>query len=255
MITSVDNVRLAACRRLADKKFCKKYRQQTGDFLVEGERLVADAFRYGADVKEIFVKESVSDKFCTTYPQAEIVADKAFATISDTVNSQGIIAVCHHDKPGTQRLRLSGHCLVLDGLQDPGNVGTLLRTAAATGFDNVVSARSVDLYSPKVMRSAMGAHFCLNLYEVSDIEQAFELVGNCQKVCADMGGKNVFETEFDCKDIALVVGNEGNGLSQFSRQHTDKTVCLPMTNKFESLNAAVAGSVIMYQIFAYVCKN
>lgn len=249
MITSADNSKLVACRKLADKK----YRRISGDFVVEGERLVADAVRYGVVPKTVFVKESVADKFLGCYLDAVVVSDKAFATISDTVNSQGIVAVCHAEQSNLQSAH--GNCLVLDGLQDPGNVGTLLRTAAATGFDCVYAANSVDLYSPKVLRSAMGAHFCLKLFQTESVAAVFDILeGSHDVVCADMGGSNVFEERFD-KPVALVVGNEGNGLSDLSRSRATKIVSLPMTNNFESLNAAVAGSVLMYQIFAYGCKN
>lgn len=248
VITSLDNAKLLATRKLADKK----YRRQTGNFVAEGERLVADAVRYGADIETIFVKESLADKFLGTYPQATVVADKAFATISDTVNSQGIVAVCHVAQSELQPCM--GNCLVLDGLQDPGNVGTLLRTAAATGFDCVYAANSVDLYSPKVLRSAMGAHFCLTTQQTDDLARLYDMLAPTHEiVCADMGGNNVYEESF-VKPVALVVGNEGNGLSELSRARAAKTVSLPMTNKFESLNAAVAGSVLMYHI-VYGCKN
>lgn len=243
IITSVDNSKLVACRKLADKK----YRRQQHLYVVEGERLVCDAMKYGVKPEEIFVKQSVADKFADEFPQADVVADKAFGTICDTVNSQGIVAVCRIEQsPLTPP---HGNCLVLDGLQDPGNVGTLIRTAAACGFSDVYAANSVDVYSPKVLRSAMSAHFCVKLHECADIEQAFAVLDGVKKVCADMGGKDVFATDFVGK-TALVVGNEGNGLSDFARKNCDVVVALPMANNFESLNASVAGSVIMYQIFA-----
>ena len=209
--------------------------------------MVRDAMKYGVKPEELFVKQSVADKFVDEFPQADIVADKAFGTICDTVNSQGIVAVCRIEQsPLTPP---QGNCLVLDGLQDPGNVGTLIRTAAACGFSDVYAVNSVDLYSPKVLRSAMSAHFCVKLHECVDIEQAFTVLDGVDKVCADMGGKDVFATDFVAK-TALVVGNEGNGLSDFARKNCDVVVALPMANNFESLNASVAGSVIMYQIFA-----
>lgn len=243
IITSLDNAKLVACRKLADKK----YRRKEGRYVVEGERLVADAIRHGAKVTNIFVKESVADKFATSYPDADVVADRAFDTLCDTVTTQGIVAVVEQAE-----LPLAAPCgnsLVLDGLQDPGNVGTLIRTAAACGFTDVYAVGSVDLYSPKVLRSAMSAHFCVKLHQSDDIEAVFAVLDGVMKVCADMGGKNVFDVKFDGK-VALIVGNEGNGISDFTRRNADITVALPMANDFESLNASVAGSVVMYQIFA-----
>ncbi len=142
-----------------------------------------------------------------------------------------------------------GNVLVFDGLQDPGNVGTLLRTAVACGFTDVYAVNTVDMYSPKVLRSAMSAHYCIKLHECNSLEQVFEYLKELEIVACDMVGDNVFETQF-CKNVALVLGNEGNGLSEYSRRNTMRTVSLPMANSFESLNVAVAGSVIMYQIYS-----
>ena len=250
IITSTDNAKIVACRKLADKK----YRRANGSYLVEGERLIADAIRHGAIVTDIFVKESVADKFAETYLEANVVADKTFAVISDTVNSQGIVAVLRYDSDESLSLPL-GNCLVLDNVQDPGNAGTLIRTAAATGFDTIYAVNSVDLYSPKVLRSAMSAHFCVKMYETHDYELLFGMLSNadCQIVCADMDGTDVFTESFP-KKVALVVGNEGNGLSDFSKRNCNKVVSLPMKHDFESLNVAVAGSVLMYQVFASQSK-
>lgn len=239
IITSAENQKIAEVKKLTDKKF----RKSTGLYLIEGERLVRDAIRYGADITEIFVKESVADKFC--FENQTIVADKVFAKISETVSSQGVVAVV---KKQEQKLSApQGNCLILDGLQDPGNVGTLLRTAAACGFCDVYAVETVDLYSPKVLRSAMSAHFCVRLHEAASLAEVFELMDGYQIVAADMGGQNVFETSFKNK-VALILGNEGNGISEFSKKRADVVVSLLMKNEVESLNVAVAGSVIMYGI-------
>ena len=240
VITSLDNAKIAEIVKLSQKK----YRRQTRRYVIEGARLVADALKHGAKVVAVYVSESVVENF--DYANQVVVSDRVFNKIADTVNSQGVLAVVEMEDNSLSSP--SGNCLVLDGLQDPGNVGTLIRTAAACGFSDVYAVNSVDVYSPKVLRSAMSAHFCVKLHELDDITEAFELLDGVV-VCADMGGSNVFETEFSGK-TALVVGNEGNGLSDFSRSHATKTVALPMANGFESLNAAVAGSVIMYQIYS-----
>ena len=241
VITSADNAKIAEIVKLSQKK----YRRQTHRYVIEGARLVADALKHGAKVVAVYVSESVADSF--DYANQVVVSDRVFAKISDTVNSQGVLAVVEMESNALSAP--CGNCLVLDGLQDPGNVGTLIRTAAACGFTDVYAVNSVDLYSPKVLRSAMSAHFCLKLHELDDIAKAFALLDGVETVCADMGGSNIFEADFSDK-TALIVGNEGNGLSYFARSHATKTVALPMANGFESLNAAVAGSVIMYQIFS-----
>lgn len=245
VITSLDNAKIVEIAKLADKK----YRKLTGQYVIEGERLVSDAIRHGAEIISVYVKESVASEY--HYDNQTVVSDKVFAKISDTVNSQGVLAVVK--KTENNLTKPTGNCLVLDGLQDPGNVGTLIRTAAACGFTDIYSVNSVDLYSPKVLRSAMSAHFCVKLHELDNIEQAFSTLQGVQIVSAHMGGENVFSARFG-KRVALILGNEGNGLSDYSRKHATKMVALPMEKGFESLNVAVAGSVIMYQIYSYNSK-
>ncbi len=239
VISSQDNARIAQVIKLADKK----YRRLYGLYVIEGERLVRDALKYGAEITDIFVKESVAEKFC--FENETLVSDRVFAKICDTVTSQGVLAVVKNRQKEIQKPL--GNCLVLDGLQDPGNVGTLIRTAAACGFTDVYAANCVDVFSPKVLRAAMSAHFCVNIWQ-ENIEKVFEQLEDVQIVSADMDGENIFQAEFADK-IALVLGNEGNGLSDFSKTYSDKTVSLPMENNFESLNVAVCGSVIMYHIY------
>ena len=187
VITSCDNAKVAEVVKLSDKK----YRKTSGRYVIEGARLVADAFKYGADILSVFV------------------SDKVFAKMSDTVTSQGILAVAA--KKTSNIIVSSGNCIVLEGVQDPGNVGTLLRTAAACGFTDIYAVNSADMYSPKVLRSAMSAHFCLNIHECTSIEQAFELLNGVEIIACDMHGENVFNRQFGSR-LALVLGNEGNGL-------------------------------------------
>lgn len=241
VITSLDNAKIVEVSKLFDKK----NRKQSGRYVIEGVRLIDDAIKYGANIVSVFVKESVADKY--DYADKVVVADRVFAKICDTVNNQGVVAVA--EKSREDNLLPVGNVLVFDGLQDPGNVGTLLRTAVACGFTDVYAVNTVDMYSPKVLRSAMSAHYCIKLHECNSLEQVFEYLKELEIVACDMVGDNIFETQF-CKNVALVLGNEGNGLSEYSRRNTMRTVSLPMANSFESLNVAVAGSVIMYQIYS-----
>lgn len=241
IITSLDNAKIVEVAKLSDKK----HRKQSGKYVIEGVRLVNDAFKYGANVVSVFVKESVADSF--GYENQIVVSDKVFAKMSDTVNAQGVLAVAQRK---TIALRKPiGNCLILDQLQDPGNVGTLIRTAVACGFTDIYAVKSVDLFSPKVLRSAMSAHFCINLHESESMQNVFALLDDVEILAADMYGENVFSAKVSSQ-CALVVGNEGNGISDYVKTHVNKTLSLPMENSFESLNAAVAGSVIMYQIYS-----
>lgn len=242
IITSTDNPKIVEVSKLADKK----YRKITMQYVIEGVRLVSDAIKHGANVVSVFVRESNQQDF--NFDCQIVVSDRVFAKMCDTVNSQGVLAVVQRSQ-NQMLTKPSGNCLVLDGLQDPGNVGTLIRTAVACGFTDIYAVNTVDLYSPKVLRSAMSAHFCIKLHENDSLQDVFDVLQSSEIVCADMGGKSVFKEHFG-KRTALILGNEGNGLSHFSRKNATKTVALPMENGFESLNVAVAGSVIMYQIYA-----
>ena len=238
LITSPNNAKVVDAAKLLDKK----YRKETGLYLIEGERLVRDAQKYNAEIVDIFVKESVADKF--DFPNQIFVADRVFAKMCDTVTTQGVLAVVK--MPQRELTLPNGNCLVLDGLQDPGNVGTLIRTAAACGFTDVYAVNTVDVYSPKVLRAAMSAHFCVNVWQVG--ANVFDMLSGMQVVAADMNGEDIFGVNFPQK-VALVLGNEGNGLTDLARINAQRFVSLPMQNNFESLNVAIAGSVIMYQIY------
>lgn len=257
IITSKQNSRVLQIIKLADKK----HRKSLGQYVIEGERLVCDAATHGADIIELFVAQSkaarlnidIDNPSCVALfasiknePTVYIVADDVFEKMSDTVSSQGILAVARF--PEQVQGKPTGNCLVMDCIQDPGNAGTLIRTAAACGFTDVVAAGCVDVYSSKVLRSAMSAHFCVNVRRTDTIEEAFALLDGMDIVAADMHGENIVAADFD-RSVALIVGNEGNGISDYSRSHSDRILSLPMQNSFESLNAGVAGSVMMYQIF------
>ena len=239
----MDNAKVQEVAKLADKK----YRKLSQSYVIEGERLVRDAILHGAKVLNIFIAESAKGKL--DFADAIVVSDRVFSKMSTTVNSQGVLAVAQI--PQAQLSAPKGNCLILDNLQDPGNIGTLIRTAVACGFTDIYAVNCADVYSPKVVRSAMSAHFCLNLHQTDDIKKVFEVASNCTILACDMGGKNIFDCKFE-GNVALVLGNEGNGLSDFSRQNAHQTISLPMANNFESLNVSVAGSVIMYQIYANI---
>ncbi len=241
VITSLDNAKIAEVKRLYDKK----YRRMCGRYIIEGIRLVNDAVKYGAKITSVFVKESIASNY--NFDNQVIVSDKIFSKISDTVNGQGVLAVA--EKFVSELKPPRSNALVLDCVQDPGNAGTLIRTAVACGFTDIYAVNSVDLYSPKVLRSAMSAHFCLNLYESGSLEETFEALRNSEIIACDLDGENVFKSSTSGK-VALVLGNEGNGLSEYSKMNCHRAVTLPMAGKFESLNVAVAGSVIMYKIFS-----
>lgn len=236
VITSASNSKVLLVRKLQDKKYRNRFKQ----YCIEGVRLYQEALRFGKKPLEVFVKQSLSDKL--NIDGATVVEDNIFDKMSDTVSSQGLIAVLPIEDNDTVA---SGNCLVLDSLQDPGNVGTLLRTACATGFDTVYLYRCVDVYSPKCVRSAMSAHFAINLVTLDDFDVLKQRISNCRVVFADMDGKDVSQFQYN-EPIALVLGNEGNGIGDYFNEISDDVVSLSMKNNLESLNVAVAGSILMY---------
>ena len=153
-----------------------------------------------------------------------------------------VIAKIIEQKPSN-----NNYCLFLDRIRDPGNLGTILRTAVACGFNDVYCYSCVDLYNPKVVRSSMSAILKLNVIESNEEvlsrlnEYGYEIL------CADMNGENIFDCSFLDKKVCLIIGNEANGVSDTVLSKSTKTISLPMQN-IESLNAGVCASVMMYQI-------
>lgn len=239
-ITSTDNNRIKEICRLRERKG----RKALNKYITEGYRNVKDSLPYliGA---EIYVSQSAYEKYCAEFDVYAICADNVFEKIADTENSQGMLCVsdisagCFDDDKD---------CVYLDGISDPGNLGTILRSCLATGFDNVVLAGGVDCYNPKVVRSAMSAVCKLNICSLSE-EITLEKIKEkgYTIICADMSGKNIFDCRFDDSKKCLIIGSEANGVSYSALKNADITVSLPM-GRIESLNAAVCASVMMYEL-------
>jgi len=235
VIESIANPKVKFLRSL----YTKKGRRESGLFVAEGVNIVKDIPEC-CNVKYVFAKESKQDEG-ETYAKrfsAELIvlSNELFDRVSDTVSPSGITAVV--ERP-SYSLEGFSKIMVLDGLQDAGNAGTIIRTAAACGFDAVVGLNSVDLYSPKCVRSTMGGIFRLPCLEVEE----FEFDGEVYVL--DMDGENVFDFIPSTK-YALVVGSEAKGASVKMRQRADKVLSIPMKNTVESLNAAVSASLSMY---------
>ena len=171
-----------------------------------------------------------------------VADDRIFGKLCDTVTNQGVLAVVRREKK--ELSSPEGKCLLLDGLQDPANVGAVLRTAAASGYDDVYLCGCADPFSAKSLRAGMSAQYVLNIFE-GEREKILDLLSCCQLVCADMSGENVFTADIAEKH-ALVLGSEGGGVSSAARMRCEKTVSIPMKNNMESLNVAVSAGILMY---------
>lgn len=240
-ITSLQNPRVQHIRKLKDKA----YRRQSGQFVVEGENLVKDLPKT-VSVKEVFVQKSKIEQYryiLTRYTDDIVFAvdDKVMKALSETVTPSGILLVLDIEKC---ELDSSKNTVVLDGISDPGNMGTIIRTCVACGIKQIIAIGSVDYTSGKVVRSSMGGIFKVNIAELSH-EEALQFLSGHSVYALDMNGENIFGMSKVKEPFALVVGNESQGLSKVFRQNS-KIVSLPMSGEIESLNAAVSLSTALY---------
>lgn len=220
--------------KMINKLKKKKFRNEKNLFLIETRKMIDEAIKSNRNIEYIIQKESNE----LVYDNSILIEDKLFNEISNLVTPDGYMAIVskyNEDK-------LSENILILDNIQDPGNMGTLIRSAEAFGYNTIISINSVDYYNEKVLRSTMGSIFRLNL-----IETNYEFINtlNDYKIyIADMNGEDFREMESSQKK-AIVIGNEGNGISEEIKKIPHKLVKIPMQGKVESLNAAVSGSILM----------
>ena len=226
----------------------KKERDSTKKFVIEGKKLLLEAIKENVKIDYCLVDEKRADltDFCKDNNIVYFTVDsKVLPSLSDTQSPQGIVCVCCQN---TQDFALpSGNCLILERLQDPGNLGAIMRSCAAFGFGDVYMIDCVDPYSEKVVRSSMGNMFKLSLHKTT-----FEQVKQHKKefdakfLVADMIGKNLSRNCLPKSRFAVIIGNEGNGVSAEMMSLADDTISIPMQNGVESLNASVSASIIMY---------
>jgi TrmH family RNA methyltransferase len=244
MITSIQNNRVKEWRKLSTKKG----RLQTDLFLVEGMHLIEEALKSEWEIKEIILKEDkVLPTACTGLP-ATSVSNQVFHSISQTNSPQGIIAIIAMQE---QDITYSnGDLLLIDAVQDPGNLGTMIRTADAAGFSAVLLGRgTVDLYNDKVIRATQGSLFHIPLYTVDLLEEmkAIKKAGYSVWATALENATLYHETPVG-NQTALLVGNEGAGVDQELIAESDQVVHIPIYGKAESLNVSVATGILMYYL-------
>lgn len=247
-ITSAENKLVKKVRKLKEKK----YRYLYGEYVAEGLRWVQDIVHsctMSDILSEILVKESafsaLSEDIVTTAQDCMfVVQDDIFDKLTDTEHSQGILAVVKMRIEEGQTLQ-APFCLLLDRIRDPGNLGTIIRSACAAGIGDIMCLDCVDCYNPKVIRSCMTGILHVNLLQplsVSEIKQRGYTV-----LAADMQGKNVFTWQKPSGKLCLVIGNEANGICEELLSACDESISLPMEN-IESLNAAVSAGILMYEM-------
>lgn len=220
----------------------KKGRRRTGTFLVEGHKMVREAVTSGMDVVRLILREDYAGE---TYglPAVRLGRD-AFAAVCDEKTPQGIAAEVAIPLRSVQPPQ--GRCLLLDGLQDPANVGAIIRTAVAAGYEDVYLAGCADPFSPKSVRASMSGVFFARIMQGTQ-EEILSAIAGMSVIAADMGGEDVFSYVAPEK-FCLAVGSEGSGLSALVRSRADVTVRIPMDARTESLNAAVSAGILMYAL-------
>ncbi len=248
IITSLDNTSVKEARSLHDKK----YRRYYGKFLVEGKKQVEEAIQKGLEIDKLFVDSTkiklYENIIYSTETPVLFVSPNVFKSISGTETPQGILATVTLPVAEFYKHAENNKILVLDKISDPGNMGTIIRSACAVGFSHIFTIDCVDAYSPKVVRSASGGLYNVKLYP-SDYAEVLSLCKkhNIQLLVADMNGQNIYNNFVASSSYAIVVGNEGNGVSS-ELKNAGTLIKLPMTNNMESLNAGVSASIIMYAL-------
>lgn len=252
IISSASNEQIKNIIQLKEKA---KSRKKEGCFIVEGIKMFREAPQ--EDVVKVYVSESFMKENADSVQRYDyqIVSDSVFKKLSDTVTPQGILAVVKQKKYTMQDLFNTIHdgknCFViLDRIQDPGNLGTIVRTGEGAGINGIImSSTTVDLYNPKVIRSTMGSVYRVPFVIVDDLPSAIEqLKGKgITAYAAHLKGEAYNKEAFPAK-TALLIGNEANGLSDEVSVKADRLIKIPMQGKVESLNAAVATAILMYQV-------
>ncbi|MEE9572061.1 MAG: RNA methyltransferase [Candidatus Neomarinimicrobiota bacterium] len=235
----------------------KKYRKIHKSFLIEGERLVSEAIQSPIIISQVYITDefiakpqhnSLTDLIAEKAVKTNLTSKKEMTGICDTVSPVGILALCKQPDSLNININNSENWLYLDEIQDPGNLGTLLRSADWFGIRNIaLSENCIDIYNPKVLRGGMGAHFRLSIHEnilLNTFENSqFTIIGAFQK------GNNIYD--IDRKNIVpwiLVIGNEAHGINKNNIDYINLKVTIPKIGSGESLNAAVAGSLLLYYL-------
>ncbi|MCI8608248.1 MAG: RNA methyltransferase [Firmicutes bacterium] len=248
-ISSTDNRMIKLCQQLAHRK----YRDKLGLYLIEGENLVDEAISEGADIETVLVREGYDGLPSCLEEKAFWIKDGLFTRLAQTDTSQGILAIVRKrefSQATWMEKGALGNFVVLDRLQDPGNIGTIIRTADAAGYSLVVAMKgTADVYSPKVVRAAAGSLFRVPVVLINDNEELISFIkaagGKLVATCFDTD-RYYFEEDLT-ENVALIIGNEGNGISPDLIENADVKVKIPMTGAIESLNAAVAAAILMYE--------
>jgi TrmH family RNA methyltransferase len=251
-ITSKNNDIIKDTKRLISSS---KARAQCGAFVLEGARLCFDVLNSVYTVKTVFITEKLFEKYPleaaslidragASYLISEEVSDK----LSDTENPQGIFAVCEINGEGN--LPLGDKIIALDNVQDPANVGAIIRTAEALGISSIIAYNCCDIYNPKVLRASMGSVLRENIIICDNLEEYLKKLAAEYMIYSsvpDSSAKRITDIDFS-KPSVCVIGNEANGVEENIKAASHKLITIPMLGNAESLNASAAASIIMWEM-------
>ena len=247
-ITSRHNALLTHLRKLASSR---AYRDECAESLGDGVKLLREAVQWGAPLQTAVFSEGVEIPELPDGARVVRVSGELMRSVSPAETPQGALFTARLERPALPEKLDGAHYLVLDGVQDPGNVGTILRTADAFACDGVFLVNAcADLYNPKTVRATMGAIFRCRVWTCASAELAALLQRSGLPLYgAALRGDTVSLRDADLSRAAVAIGSEGRGISQELLNLCDRTVKIPMSERCESLNAAIAASVLLWEMY------
>jgi TrmH family RNA methyltransferase len=258
MIKRIESSENPFIKKIASLKN-KKYRDKENLFITEGIKICEDILmdsKKNKYIQYLILTESnesllTREPFISVIDKTIVIKEKHVKEITDTVTSQGVFLLLQKEKLDiNERISNYSRILILDGVADPGNMGTLIRTALAAKFDAIISLKgSVDIYNPKVVRSTMGAITKIDIFDSHDPNEIISLLKTSGFIvfAADLKGEKTIYDIFPEEKAALVMGSEANGIS-LPKEYFDMKITVPMNEESESLNVSVAGGLLMYAI-------
>ena len=252
-ISSKDNEFIKHIRKLKDKK----YRDLNSEYIVEGIKLVEEAIQENAKIRQVIICEecektnTISKELMYEIAKEECiyVTEKIFKYISEVSTPQGILAVIEKNNNEKEIDYSQDIIVALDNVQDPGNLGTILRTVDSVGLTQIlVSKGTADVYNPKVIRSTMGAIFRVKIIECEDFKESLKQIKKHKfKIVVSSLQTNNSIYDIDYRKKLIIIGNEANGVEEEVQEMADEKIKIPMLGKTESLNASVATGIILYE--------
>ncbi len=258
MMHNITSLQHPIIKEINKLKINKTYRYQTKRFFIEGPKSIAMSFEQKIEIDTLLITQKYYDKQQANLineiswaKETIIINDSIAHKISDTQSNQGIFAIAFMAPIKKLTLDENQQYLILDHLQDPGNIGTIIRTANAFNIQNIIlSGNCPDIYNPKIIRSTMGGIFNLNIHANQSLDQLIPRMKDkhIKVFGTTLAASSSLINDIDLARGAIIVGNESNGLSRDTIKHCDALIKIKMDGDVESLNVAVAASIVMYKM-------